>query len=201
MKRSMTVLLILGFVLSSFLFTASCAKKQVKEEAPTAIEREAEARARAEAEAKAKAEAEAKAKAEAEAKAKAEAEAKARAEAEAKAREMRNFESKLIYFDFDKSELKPAAQETLTEKASWLKANPDYNVRIAGHCDERGTNEYNLALGERRANSAAKYLIALGVGEDKISTVSYGEERPADPGHNEEAWEKNRRDEFSLIER
>jgi len=203
MKRSMTVLLILGFILSSFLFTASCAKKQVREEAPppSAIEREAEEKARAEAEEKARAEAEERARLEAAERERAEAEAKARAESEAKAREMRNFESELICFDFDKSELKPSAQETLTKKASWLKANLDYSVRIAGHCDERGTNEYNLALGERRANSAAKYLIALGVGEDRISTVSYGEERPADPGHNEEAWAKNRRDEFSLMER
>jgi peptidoglycan-associated lipoprotein len=200
MKRSMTVLLILGFVLSSFLFTASCAKKQVREEAPAVVDREAEERARAAAEAKARAEAEERARLEAE-RERAAAEARARAAAEAKAREMRNFESELIYFDFDKSELKPAAQETLTKKASWLKANRDYSVRIAGHCDERGTNEYNLALGERRANSAAKYLIALGVGEDRISTVSYGEERPADTGHNEEAWAKNRRDEFDLIER
>jgi peptidoglycan-associated lipoprotein len=203
MKRSMTVLLIVGFILSSFLFTASCAKKQVREEAAAAIEREAEERAKAEAEERARLEAaeRERARAEAEERARLEAAERERAEAEAKAREMRNFESELIYFDFDKSELKPATQETLTKKASWLKANLDYNVRIAGHCDERGTNEYNLALGERRATSAAKYLIALGVREDRISTVSYGEERPADTGHNEEAWAKNRRDEFNLIGR
>ncbi|MFP3929181.1 MAG: OmpA family protein, partial [Desulfobacteraceae bacterium] len=74
-------------------------------------------------------------------------------------------------------------------------------VRIEGHCDERGTNEYNLALGERRANAAKKYLISLGVSEDRVRTISYGEERPADPRHNEEAWAKNRRDEFKLFKR
>ena len=74
--------------------------------------------------------------------------------------------------------------------------NPQKEVVIEGHCDERGTEEYNIALGERRANSAKKYLINLGVNPSQLSTISFGEEKPADPGHNEEAWAKNRRDEF-----
>jgi peptidoglycan-associated lipoprotein len=94
--------------------------------------------------------------------------------------------------------LKAPARAILENKAAWLRANGRYKVRIEGHCDERGTNEYNLALGERRANSAFKYLNALGVSADRMSTISYGEERPADPGHNEAAWAKNRRDEFKL---
>jgi len=187
MKKSMIIILIFGFVFSSLLFTASCAKKQVQQEEMAM--REAAERERAEAEARARREA-------------AERE---RAEAEARANQLRQeinaFETERIYFDFDKSELKPAAQETLTKKAAWLRAHPNYNVNIEGHCDERGTNEYNLALGERRADAASKFLIALGVSRDRITTVSYGEERPADTGHNESAWAKNRRDEFGLIER
>jgi len=187
MKKSMIIILIFGFVFSSLLFTASCAKKQVQQEEMAM--REAAERERAEAEARARREA-------------AERE---RAEAEARANQLRQeinaFETERIYFDFDKSELKPAAQETLTKKAAWLRAHPNYNVNIEGHCDERGTNEYNLALGERRADAAENFLIALGVSRDRISTVSYGEERPADTGHNESAWSKNRRDEFGLIER
>ncbi len=114
--------------------------------------------------------------------------------------EVQAFESGHIYFDFDRSELKPEARAILEKKAAWLKAHPDYSVRIEGHCDERGNSEYNLALGERRANAATKYLNALGIPSGKISAVSYGEERPADPGHNEGAWAKNRRDEFKVTE-
>jgi peptidoglycan-associated lipoprotein len=112
--------------------------------------------------------------------------------------EMKAFESENIFFDFDKSDLKPAARAVLEKKAGWLRANSGYKLRIEGHCDERGTLEYNLALGERRAKAAAKYLTALGISADRIATVSYGEERAADPGHNEAAWSKNRRDEFKL---
>lgn len=114
--------------------------------------------------------------------------------------EVRKFESESIYFDFDKSHLKPEAKDVLRKKADWLSNNASYSVRIEGHCDERGTNEYNLALGERRAHSAKKFLMALGISDDRISTISYGEERPAVLGHNEEAWEKNRRDELKLVE-
>jgi len=203
MKKSMIIILIFGFVFSSLLFTASCAKKQVQQEEMAM--REAAERERAEAEARARREAAERERAEAEARARREAAERERAEAEARANQLRQeinaFETERIYFDFDKSELKPAAQETLTKKAAWLRAHPNYNVNIEGHCDERGTNEYNLALGERRADAAENFLIALGVSRDRISTVSYGEERPADTGHNESAWSKNRRDEFGLIER
>jgi len=112
--------------------------------------------------------------------------------------EIKAFESENIYFDFDKSDLKPAARAVLEKKAGWLRANAGYKVKIEGHCDERGTVEYNLALGERRAKAAQKYLSALGISADRTSTVSYGEERPADPGKSEAAWAKNRRDEFKL---
>jgi len=112
--------------------------------------------------------------------------------------EIEIFESERIHFDFDLAELRPEARETLKKKAEWLKANPGFSLLIEGNCDERGTVEYNLALGERRAGAAMKYLVDLGVPAEKISTVSYGEERPLDAGHDEESWTKNRRDDFNL---
>ncbi len=105
---------------------------------------------------------------------------------------------KKLYFEFDKYNLSTEAREILREHAQRLLKLPDFALVIEGHCDERGTNEYNLALGERRAVEAMKYLVALGVNEKKIRTVSYGEELPADPGSSEEAWAKNRRAEFNL---
>ena len=106
------------------------------------------------------------------------------------------FESRLlkdIYFDFDKYDIRPQDTAILKENAALLAKSPTVKVQIEGHCDERGTIEYNLALGERRANSAKKYLVSLGISEGRISTISYGKERPLDPGHNEQAWTKNRR--------
>ena len=106
------------------------------------------------------------------------------------------FDSKLlkdIYFDFDKYEVRSGEAEILKENAAILKKYPNVKIQIEGHCDERGTIEYNLALGERRANSTKKYLISLGIPENRISTISYGEEKPLDPRHTEEAWAKNRR--------
>jgi peptidoglycan-associated lipoprotein len=113
--------------------------------------------------------------------------------------EARMFESEDIYFDFDKSNLKPESKAILRKRASWLRNNMSSSIRIEGHCDERGSNEYNLALGERRAHAAKQFLMALGISGDRILTISYGEERPAAPGHDEGAWEKNRRDELKLI--
>lgn len=106
------------------------------------------------------------------------------------------FESKLlkdIHFDFDKYDIGRKDEEILSENAAVLKQNPKMEIQIEGHCDEKGTPEYNLALGERRANAAKRYLVSLGISSNRISTISYGEERPLDPGHNEEAWAKNRR--------
>jgi peptidoglycan-associated lipoprotein len=106
------------------------------------------------------------------------------------------YESKLlkdIYFDYDKYEVRREDEGILRENAAFLKKNPKMKIQIEGHCDERGTAEYNLALGERRANSTKRYLVSLGITSDRISTISYGEERPLDPSKNEEAWAKNRR--------
>jgi len=107
--------------------------------------------------------------------------------------------SEKVYFAFDSSALSPQAQQVLNRKADVLRANPQLKVLIEGNTDERGTEEYNLALGERRAMAAYKYLVLLGVDARQLETISYGEERPADPGHNEQAWANNRRDEFRLV--
>ena len=199
-KKMMTGMITMAFICSFFLLITSCAKKQVQVSEPVKPATQ---------EMKAEEDAEAKAKAEEEAKRKAEEAARAEAERQARLRELkmsqemadkiRLFESENIYFAFDKSDLTSESKATLRKKADWLKTNADLSVRISGHCDERGTNEYNLALGERRAHAAKKFLMALGIPGNRISTISYGEERPADQGHNEEAWAKNRRDEFTLI--
>lgn len=110
-------------------------------------------------------------------------------------------ELKTIYFGYDKDELTDAARATLRQNANWLKASSQWNVVLHGHCDERGTIEYNLALGQRRANSVRSYMASLGVDASRIRTVSYGEERPMDNGHNEAAWAKNRRAESEVEDR
>jgi len=196
-KRMMIVLVAVSFACASLLMVTSCAKKQVKVEegakpapavtpAPTAKPEKAAPPKVEKREAAKKLEEERQAR------------LRELERAQKLRAEIRAFESTNIYFDFDKSELKPEAQAVLEKKAAWLRAHPEYKVRIEGNCDERGTNEYNLALGERRANAAFKYLNALGISADRMTTISYGEERPADPRHNEEAWAKNRRDEFKL---
>ena len=103
-----------------------------------------------------------------------------------------------IFFEFDKSTLTPAAQDNLMRKAAWLREHPDVTVTIEGHCDERGTNEYNLALGDRRADSAKAFLVDLGIASSRMTTISYGEERPLCMQQTEECWAKNRRDHFVL---
>ncbi len=107
--------------------------------------------------------------------------------------------TEMIHFDFDKSQVRPPDAEALDRKVPVLKANPDLRIQIAGNCDERGSDEYNLALGNRRAMAARQYLVSHGVEESRIATISYGKERPLDPGHNEEAWAKNRNDQFSIL--
>ena len=101
-----------------------------------------------------------------------------------------------VYFEFDSSTLSDAARQALAKNSAVMKKNPQARIRVEGHCDERGSDEYNLALGERRAQTAVRYLTTLGVPADRLSTISYGKEKPADPGHDDKAWAKNRRDEF-----
>ncbi len=112
------------------------------------------------------------------------------------------FETKLlkdVHFDFDKYDFRGDDEDILKGNAAWLKKNPGTKVQIEGHCDERGTSDYNLALGERRANHVKQFLISLGIASDRISIISYGEEKPLDPGHTEEAWSKNRRAHFVVL--
>jgi peptidoglycan-associated lipoprotein len=103
---------------------------------------------------------------------------------------------KPIYFDFDKYDIRPGDAKVLDSNAQWLKSNANQLVLIEGHCDERGTNEYNLALGERRAKSTMNYLVSQGVQASRITIISYGEERPSCTQKNEECWSKNRRSQF-----
>ncbi len=193
MKKKMTGSIALAIAFSFIFLMASCAKKQVRvEEAgktpPSARDKEEGAVERGTGEEGASAEV-----------AKRRARLRELETSRRLRREIQAFESENIFFDFDKFNLKPESRASLAKKAEWLRANPEYSVRIEGHCDERGTNEYNLALGERRANAAWKFLNALGISGDRLSTISYGEERPADPRSNDGAWTKNRRDEFKLI--
>lgn len=128
--------------------------------------------------------------------------AKARADsiarAEASQTAMRATLTAVIHFDYDKSDLRPDAQAILDQKLPILLANPGVTIRIAGNTDDRGSTEYNLALGQRRAATAKRYLTDHGVADARIETVSYGEERPVAQGEDEAAWAQNRRDEFTI---
>ncbi len=180
------------------LILMGCPKKTVVKEEPSmkqdeaAAKREEAAKAEAERAAREREQREAKAREEA---AKKELEKSLTAKKEAGIEGV-VFESSLlkdVYFDFDKYDIRPGDMAILKENAALLKKYLTVKIQIEGHCDERGTNEYNLALGERRANSTKNYLISLGIPSDRISTISYGEEKPLDPSHREEAWAKNRR--------
>ncbi|MBE9521744.1 MAG: peptidoglycan-associated lipoprotein Pal, partial [Proteobacteria bacterium] len=125
-------------------------------------------------------------------------------EAEAKAWQEKaagKFEAESIYFDFDKSSIRKEYRSVLEKKAEFLKDNTSIHIRIEGNCDKRGSNEYNLALGERRANSAKRFLVSLGISPDRMVTLSYGEERPLALGRGEDAWAKNRRDDFVITKK
>jgi len=153
-------------------------------------------------------------RAEADRRAREEADARAREEAERVARQraadslaamgrtteaVRTMLATMIHFDFDKSNIRPDDAGVLDQKISILQANPNLRIRISGHCDERGSDEYNLALGNRRATSAKQYVVSHGIDAGRIETVSYGEERPIAQGHDETAWAQNRRDEFEIL--
>ena len=105
---------------------------------------------------------------------------------------------KPAFFDYDKADLRADARDVLAADATWLKAHPTVVFTIEGHCDERGTSEYNLALGERRAKAATEFLNQLGISAERMTIVSYGKERPLQQGTGEASWSKNRRDEFKI---
>lgn len=176
-RKSVCVLSVCFFALSFLCFT-SCAKRVVKDEGRVVAEQEDIQGLKGEGVT--------------------EEELEAARRKVAELREKESIKISNIYFAFDDFSLSEEAKRTLLEDAAWLLNNPQEEVVIEGHCDERGTAEYNIALGERRANSAKRYLINLGVKPGQLSTISYGEEKPADPGHDEEAWAKNRRAEFVI---
>jgi peptidoglycan-associated lipoprotein len=189
MQKKWCVILALVFIVPGLLFTVSCAKKTVKK-APAMTQSTEDDAARAAAAEKARQEELAKQRALEEERLQEE----ARRMREAK----ESFLNEDIPFEFDSATLTAEAQEILRQKAEWLQNNPQVAATIEGHCDERGTNAYNLALGERRAESAKTFLKNLGIASSRLTTISYGEERPVDPGHNEEAWSKNRRGHFII---
>jgi peptidoglycan-associated lipoprotein len=188
MQKHWTIIALALAFLVIFSFP-SCTKKKISSEPVTTTAAEEEARRRAEEEARQKALQEEDLKEERIS----EEMAAEREEAEATA-----FENEDIYFEFDSIRLTPEAQEILTQKARWLRENPNATVTIEGHCDNRGTNEYNLALGEGRAQSAKTFLVDLGIDPSRLTTISYGEERPIDAEQTEEAWARNRRGHFVI---
>lgn len=194
MKRKWIILAML-FVIPAMLFTVSCAKKAVVVEPSTDAAddaaRQAELDKQKEMERQKQLEEERLA-----------AERAEQLKVDAMERDVmmakNRFLNENVYFDFDNANLDYQAQELLKQKAMWLRENPDASVVIEGHCDERGTNAYNLALGERRAESAKTFLVNLGIPGMQLTTISYGEEKPVDMGQSEEAWAKNRRAGFVL---
>lgn len=184
MKRNLKIAGIMLLVLSlSFIFMAGCAKKEVvKDEALMAQEEKAAEAQAAEKEALSREQEEAQAALE---------------KRERLLQEAAAFQD--VHFDFDKYDLKPEAREMIREHADWLLTNSEFQVILEGHCDERGTREYNLALGERRSESVRDYLLNLGIDTGRLTTISYGEELPLDPTHTEEAWAKNRRVHFVVV--
>jgi peptidoglycan-associated lipoprotein len=183
MKRNFEIIGIIGLVLClSIMFMTGCAKKSIVKEQTVSTEEKAGQKEAPPKEVSQPAEM------------KTGAETEATQEKAISAKEEIAFKD--IHFEFDKFNLRPEARDILKQFADWLIKNKNYDALIEGNCDERGTTEYNLALGERRAKEAMKYLVELGIDGKRLKTISYGKERPLDPGHNEEAWAKNRRDHF-----
>ena len=192
-------LILLVLILCLGLIMAGCPKKTVMKEEPSATKSEEARKLEAERAAKEAKERELAKMKEEEAKRAREKEKEFEKSLVAKKTpgiEGEVFESSLlkdVHFEFDRYDIRPGDAEILKGNAALLTRYPKMKIQIEGHCDERGTVEYNLALGERRANSTKKYLNSLGLAGDRVSAISYGKERPLDPGHNEEAWAKNRR--------
>lgn len=212
MKRNLVSVVLIALVLClSVSFLTGCAKKAaLKEEAVMTHEMKPAAQAPAEVTPQDEAAARERAlreqalreQAEKDAAAKAAKEAADRAKKEAAAKAaaiLKELQIPDINFDFDKYNLKPLAQTTLKNGAPAYLKYKEYKLVVEGHCDERGTVEYNLALGQKRADEAAKYLVDLGIEKERIKTISYGKEMPLDPGHDEAAWAKNRRAHFVIF--
>ena len=185
MRKHIWMVLALLIVVPAMLFATSCATQQAVDTGESTTQPDTTAGDTADADAAEKARLEAE-------RIKAEEEERARAAAK------EAFTNEDVYFEFDSSALLPASQDLLSKKAGYMLAMSGLSVTIEGHCDERGTDAYNMALGERRAEAAKAFLVNLGVNPSQISTISYGEERPVDTGNNEAAWAKNRRAHFKI---
>ncbi len=171
MKKHLTLIgLLLIFALSLTVFSGCADKNAVVKDDSTAAEDEAARRAREQAD----------------------------REAAMRARDAALLTQQNIYFDYDQSSIRPDARETLKTNATIFTHKGSQNIVVEGYCDDRGTDEYNMALGQRRAQEAKQYLVNLGIRASRIQTISYGEEKPLDPRSTEEAWAKNRRAEFHL---
>jgi len=196
--KPVSLLFVIG--LGAAVVAGACGPKAPPETAPTpnADSISAAERARADSAAAAQAEADRQAREEAERVARQRA-ADSMAAIGRTTEGVRNMVAAMIHFDFDRSNIRPDDASTLDQKVAILQANPDLRIRIGGHCDERGSDEYNLALGNRRAQSAKQYLVSHGIDASRIETQSWGEERPLVDGHDEGAWSQNRRDEFEII--
>jgi peptidoglycan-associated lipoprotein len=191
---------VLATLAASALFAAACRQPPPPPPAPVINQDSIDAEnARRAAEARARAEAEERARREAAERTAREAAERAERERVAAVAAARAAFARAIYYDFDRSELKPEARATLDAKLPLLRANANVRIRIAGHTDERGSDAYNMALGQRRAAAAKRYLVDQGIAADRIETVSFGEDRPAEMGSTEEAWAQNRRSEFEII--
>ncbi len=193
MNKKLWINLMVAMLVAGLFMTVSCAKKTIVSE-PTTIEDQATAVAEAKAKAEALAEQERIKAAELQ-----DQMVKEQALKEAKLLAAKNrFSNQNIHFDFDSAQLSSMAKMLLKEKAEWLSANSVVSATIEGHCDERGTTDYNIALGERRAIAAKNYLLNLGISESRLTIVSFGEEKPLDSGTSEEAFRKNRRAQFVI---
>jgi peptidoglycan-associated lipoprotein len=192
MRKSIWVVLALLLVVPGLLFTASCGKSSIKADIENMKEKSKQAPAPpAPAPAPVPAPVPVVQKAPEPVRI-----SEAEIRAKEKAAAMQALMNEDVYFDYDSAALAPAAQQILKKKAAYLEKYSDVSMTIEGHCDERGTNEYNLALGERRSESAKKFLTDLGLAASRFTTISYGEEKPLDTGKTEEAWSKNRRAHF-----
>ena len=195
MRKTWWIHLALILVIPGLLFTASCSKQVVQSDATAAEQQQAAGAAGDAGEEEAmKGQAAMTEDEKAAAMQQIQDDAAAR---EAEAAQLA-FENEHVYFEFDSAQLLPAGQDILVRKAEWLRNNGMASAIIEGHCDERGTAEYNLALGERRANAAKNFLVDLGISGSRLTTISYGEERPVDLNSDEEAWAKNRRSQFVI---
>ena len=202
MQKKLWIYISMLVIIPGLLFTTSCAKKVIKseltaeEDTMDAVEETADGDTGLAAQDEAAGKLEIQVEEDLKQTQMAEQAAREEEEKRAEIAAAQMFMNEDVYFDFDSSAIEDAAKNLLSRKAEWLRMNPDASVIIEGHCDERGTNAYNIALGDRRAESTNAFLLDLGIDGNQLSTISYGEERQVETGKNESAWAKNRRAHF-----